>query len=125
MAGHIETQPRSGVALKRVLGVPSLVLFGLAYMLPLTVFTTYGVVTQETQGHLPLAYVVTLAAMFFTAWSYGRMVEEHPVAGSAYSYSRRAFGGPVGFLVGWALLLDYVGTSIFRCSPQHRASSVV
>ena len=32
--------------LRRALGVPSLVLFGLVYMVPLTVFTTYGIVTE-------------------------------------------------------------------------------
>jgi len=52
--------------LQRVLGLPSLVLFGLAYMIPLTVFTTYGLVTTGTSGHLPLAYVVTLVVMLFT-----------------------------------------------------------
>ncbi|MFD2351361.1 hypothetical protein ACFSTC_21655 [Nonomuraea ferruginea] len=66
--------------LRRVLGLPSLVLFGLAYMVPLTVFTTYGIVTEMTEGHLPGAYVVTLVAMLFTAYSYGRMVRAHPYA---------------------------------------------
>ncbi|RQW72647.1 APC family permease [Halomonas sp. YLB-10] len=94
--------------LKRILGLPALVFFGLAYMVPLTVFTTYGVVTETTGGHVPMAYVITLAAMFFTAYSYGKMVEHYPTAGSAYTYTRRAFGGRVGFMVGWALLLDYI-----------------
>lgn len=94
--------------LQRVLGMPALVLFGLAYMVPLTVFTTYGVVTDSTQGHLPGAYVITLAAMLFTAYSYGRMVAAHPFAGSAYTYTQKSFGSHAGFLVGWALLLDYV-----------------
>lgn len=94
--------------LQRVLGLPSLVLFGLAYMVPLTVFTTYGIVTDMTEGHLPGAYVVTLVAMLFTAYSYGRMVQAHPYAGSAYTYTQKAFGPHVGFITGWALLLDYV-----------------
>lgn len=98
----------SATRLNRVLGMPSLVLFGLAYMVPLTVFTTYGVVTELTAGHLPGAYVVTLAAMLFTAYSYGRMVKVHPYAGSAYTYTQRAFGPHVGFMTGWALMLDYV-----------------
>ena len=93
---------------KRVLGLPALVFFGLAYMVPLTVWTTYGVVTTETEGHLPAAYTVTLIAMLLTAWSYGRMVIAQPSAGSAYSYASRAFGRPLGFMVGWALLLDYI-----------------
>jgi putrescine importer len=94
--------------LKRVLGMPSIVLFGLAYLVPLTVFTTYGVVTEQTSGHLPAAYVVTLTAMLFTAYSYGLMVRAHPFAGSAYTYTQRSFGPHLGFLTGWALLLDYL-----------------
>src|SRR3954454_16919231 len=93
---------------RRVLGLPALVFFGLAYMVPLTVWTTYGVVTTETEGHLPLAYTVTTVAMLLTAYSYGRMVVAQPIAGSAYSYASRAFGRPLGFMVGWALLLDYI-----------------
>lgn len=94
--------------LQRVLGLPSLIFFGLAYMVPLTVFTTFGVVAEVTDGHLAAAYLVTLAAMLFTAYSYGHMVRAYPNAGSAYTYARGAFGGHVGFMVGWALLLDYV-----------------
>lgn len=67
--------------LRRALGLPSLVLFGLVYMVPLTVFTTYGIVTQTTGGRLSVAYLVTLAAMVFTARSYARMAVAYPVAG--------------------------------------------
>lgn len=94
--------------LKRVLGMPSLVFFGLAYMVPLTVWTTYGVVTTSTGGHLPAAYIVTTLAMLLTAYSYGRMVVAHPKAGSAYSYTKSAFGRGLGFTIGWVLLLDYI-----------------
>ena len=93
---------------KRVLGLPALVFFGLAYMVPLTVWTTYGIVTTSTDGHLPLAYTVTTIAMALTAYSYGRMVLVQPIAGSAYSYASKAFGRPLGFMVGWALMLDYI-----------------
>ena len=98
----------SGSHLRRALGLWSLVLFGLVYMVPLTVFTTYGIVTQTTGGRLPVAYVVTLIAMVFTAYSYARMSGAFPVAGSAYAYAQKSFGAPVGFLSGWSLLLDYL-----------------
>lgn len=94
--------------LKRALGVPALVLFGMVYMVPLTVYTTYGIVTQLTGGRLSVAYLVTLAAMVFTARSYARMSAAFPVAGSTYAYTQRTFGAPVGFLAGWSLLLDYL-----------------
>jgi amino acid transporter len=94
--------------LRRALGLPSLALFGLVYMVPLTVFTTYGIVTETTGGRLPVAYVVTLIAMVFTALSYARMSVAYPVAGSAYAYAQKSFGAPLGFLAGWSLLLDYL-----------------
>ena len=81
-------------------------LFGLVYIVPLTVYTTYGIVTEITGGRLPVAYVVTLFAMGFTAVSYARMAAAFPVAGSAYTYTQKAFGARLGFLTGWSLLLD-------------------
>lgn len=98
----------SDTSLRRVMGVPSLVIFGLAYMVPLTVFTTYGLVAVTTGGHVPTAYLVTLIAMLFTAFSYAALVKAFPRAGSAYTYARRAFGGHVGFLTGWSLMIDYL-----------------
>lgn len=102
------SQTTKSPRLKRVLGLPATVLFGLAYMLPLTVFTTYGIVNQITEGHIVTSYLVTLVAMLFTAASYARMVKAFPMAGSAYTYTRKTLGGNVGFLGGWALLLDYL-----------------
>lgn len=93
---------------RKSMGMTALVLFGLAYMVPLAVFTTYGLVTQMTKGHLPIAYVLTLAAMLLTAYSYGRMVQAHPYSGSVYTYTRKAFGSHFGFIAGWTLLLDYI-----------------
>lgn len=100
------TQPRN--AFRKTLGIPALVLFGLAYMVPLAVFTTYGLVTQMTNGHLPTAYILTLIAMLLTAYSYGQMVHAHPYSGSVYSYTRKTFGAYFGFMAGWTLLLDYI-----------------
>lgn len=101
-------KPRADVHLRRALGLPGLTLFGLAYLVPLTVFTTYGIVTELTGGRVAFAYVFTLAAMLFTALSYGRMVVAFPVAGSAYTYTSKSFGPHAGFLAGWSLMLDYV-----------------
>lgn len=108
---HAEPAGGSGTEaahLKRSLRVPSLTLFGLAYMIPLTVFTTYGIVTAQTEGHLPSAYIVTLAAMLFTAYGYANMVRAYPRAGSAYTYTRHSFGSHLGFMAGWSLMLDYI-----------------
>ncbi|PNG33659.1 Putrescine importer PuuP [Pseudomonas protegens] len=102
------THSAQGTSLRRILGLPALVFFGLVYMVPLTVFTTYGVVTQITGGRTAAAYVITLLAMIFTALSYSVMVRKYPIAGSAYSYASLSFGPGIGFLAGWSLLLDYL-----------------
>jgi len=98
----------SAIKMKRVLTTPALIAFGLAYMVPLGIFTTYGQVTVISNGHLPIAYVITLMMIFFTALSYCRMANRLPLAGSAYSYVLHTFGGKIGFLIGWAQILDYL-----------------
>ncbi|MDN6858989.1 APC family permease [Pseudomonas sp. CAN2814] len=107
-AHQAQNSTPSSRGFRKSLGIPALVLFGLAYMVPLAVFTTYGLVTRMSMGHLSSAYVFTLAAMLLTAYSYGRMVQAHPYSGSVYSYTRKTFGAAFGFMAGWTLLLDYI-----------------
>ena len=94
--------------LQRTLSLGSVVLFGIAYMTPIIVLGTFGILAQSTAGMVPAAYLVALVAMFFTAMSYGRMASAFPVAGSAYSYVRKAISPKLGFIAGWAVLLDYL-----------------
>lgn len=94
--------------LKRVLTLRHLVVFGLAYLAPTVVFNYFGIVTTLTGGMMALAYAATTVVMFFTAYSYATMVRAFPVAGSAYTYVRRAVHPHLGFLTGWVMLLDYL-----------------
>lgn len=94
--------------LQKSLKLWHIVFIGLGYMAPMAVFDTYGIVSEETGGHVPMAYILTLAAILFTAASYGKMVRVYPHAGTAYTYTQRTMHPYLGFLVGWAALLDYV-----------------
>jgi len=94
--------------LTRSLGLWAIVGLGLGYMTPTVLFDTFGIVTKETHGVVPLTYLVALVVMLFTAISYGRMAKAFPTAGSAYTYTREAMHPRVGFMVGWAALLDYL-----------------
>jgi amino acid transporter len=49
-----------------------------------------------------------MLALLFTASSYAQMVKAFPLSGSVYNYAGRALGAPIGFLTGWAILLDYI-----------------
>ena len=46
--------------LKRSLGLWAIVGLGLGYMTPTVLFDTFGIVTKETNGVVPLAYLVAL-----------------------------------------------------------------
>ncbi len=94
--------------LKRTLKLPQVILFGLAYMAPMIVFGTYGILAETTHGTVPTAYIVALVAMLFTAYSYGKMVKAYPTSGSAYTYTRKSISPHLGFIIGWAILLDYL-----------------
>src|SRR6185437_11577568 len=96
------------VKLKRSLGMWPMVMLGLGYLTPAVIFDTFGLALRDTHGHVPTAYAITLFAMMFTAYSYGKMVRVDTSAGSSYSYAHRTMGPNVGFMVGWLSLLDYL-----------------
>ncbi|MFD8612239.1 APC family permease [Streptomyces sp. NPDC059631] len=97
-----------GAGLRRTLKLRHIVFLGLAFMAPLAVFDTFGLVSEQTAGHVPLAYLAVLVAVGLTALSYARMARRITSAGSVYTYAGKALGAPVGFLVGWSATLDYV-----------------
>ncbi len=94
--------------LARTLGLWAIVGLGLGYMTPTVIFDTFGIVSTETNNVVPTAYLLALIVMVFTAISYGRMTQVFPSAGSAYTYTSETIGPNVGFLIGWAALLDYL-----------------
>ena len=94
--------------LKRTMGLRSVVLFGLAYMTPIIALGTFGVIASTSHGAAAMSYLLATVAMLFTAGSYGRMAVLHPQAGSAYTYVGKTISRKLGFLVGWAMLLDYM-----------------
>lgn len=94
--------------LARTLGLWAIVGLGLGYMTPTVVFDTFGIVSGETGSVVPAAYMVALVVMMFTAISYGRMTQVFPSAGSAYTYTSETISPNLGFLIGWAALLDYL-----------------
>lgn len=94
--------------LNRTLTLRHLVFFGLAFMAPMVFFLTYGVVVQISEGMLPTGYAIAVIVMLFTAYSYGKMVKLYPVAGSSYTFVQKSINAHTGFLVGWAILMDYL-----------------
>lgn len=94
--------------LKRSLSVVDMVVYGLIFMVPIAPFGIFGTVMSISEGMVVLAYGIGMTGMIFTAFSYWRMSEEFPISGSVYGYATHAINRGVGFVSGWAILLDYI-----------------
>ena len=94
--------------LRRVLGLWNLVFYGIVLIQPVAAVGIFGIANQTSFGHVTTTILIAMVAMMFTAVSYGRMATHYPVAGSAYTYVGRAINPHLGFIVGWAMFLDYL-----------------
>ncbi|EPF79914.1 hypothetical protein F945_00802 [Acinetobacter rudis CIP 110305] len=94
--------------LKKNLVLWHIIIIGLAYIQPLTLFDTFGLVSDGSQGHVPTSYIFALFAILLTSISYGHMIKRYPSSGSAYTYAQKSIHPNVGFMVGWSSWLDYL-----------------
>lgn len=101
-----ETQP-AGRGIRRVLTRWDLILYGLVILTPTAPYPVYGIIQQVSHGHAALSYLVAMVAMLFTAGSYAKMAAAYPSAGSTYTYVQQTLSPYIGFLAGWAMILDY------------------
>jgi amino acid transporter len=94
--------------LQRVLTTKDLIIYGMVFMVPIAPYAVFGFVWNDAKGMVPLAYLVGLIGMFFTALSYAAMSRAFPLAGSVYTYAHRGLHEIAGFFSGWLILLDYI-----------------
>jgi putrescine importer len=90
------------------IGLGGLVFFGVSYMSVTIGLLTFGILADASNNTTALAFGVATVAMLLTALSYGVLAKHYSTSGSVYSYARELLGGNLGFLSGWALMLDYV-----------------
>ncbi len=94
--------------LKRVLTLRDLIFYGFILTSPIAAVPEFGVAQKLSQGHGVATLFAAMGAMVLTAVSYGRMAAVFPSAGAAYTYTGRGLNPHVGFLVGWAMFLEYL-----------------
>ncbi|NEG70629.1 APC family permease [Bifidobacterium sp. BRDM6] len=87
-----------------------LVIFGMIFMVPIAPFSILASVYDTSNGMPALAYLIGMIAMLFTALSFGLMVPRYPSSGSIYIYASHELNGPIGFVVGWLMILQYLIT---------------
>lgn len=97
-----------GPQLQRSLKLWHLIVYGIIIIQPTAPMGIYGVVSNIAHGHVATTILIAMVAMLFTAVSYGRMARLYPKAGSAFTYVSEEIHPSLGYVVGWAMLMDYL-----------------
>jgi putrescine importer len=100
--------PAAVPRLRRTLTLWDLIFYGIVLIQPIAPVPLYGVAQKLSDGHFVTIILIALFAMLITAVSYGRMGAIYPTAGSAYTYVGKGLNPHLGFLAGWAMILDYL-----------------
>ncbi len=96
------------MTLRRTLTLWDLIFIGIVIIQPIAPMGVYGVISNRAGGHVVTTILIAMVAMLFTAISYGRMARVYPSAGSAYTYVSQEIHPALGYLTGWAMVMDYV-----------------
>lgn len=96
------------VRLKRVLTLWDLIIIGIVIIQPIAPMGIYGVISNNAGGHVVTTILIAMVAMLFTAVSYGKMARAYPSAGSAYTYVGQEIHPSLGYVTGWAMVMDYI-----------------
>ena len=94
--------------LKRVLSLWDLIYYGIILTSPIAAVPLFGEAQVLSHGHAVTTLLLAMVAMSVTAVSFGRMASVYPSAGSVYTYISRGLNPNLGFIVGWAMFLEYL-----------------
>src|SRR5271156_162383 len=99
----------SAEGLKRALGIPSLIAFGIGGIIGTGIFVLTGLAAAQHAGPaIAISFVIAGLGCMFAGLCYSEFAAMVPVAGSAYAYSYATLGEFVAWFVGWNLILEYM-----------------
>jgi amino acid transporter len=108
MSNEASSPSSAPVKLKRTLHLWDLIIIGIVIIQPIAPMGIYGVISNAARGHVVTTILIAMVAMLFTAVSYGKMARAYPSAGSAYTYVGQEIHPSLGYVTGWAMLMDYI-----------------
>ena len=91
-----------------MLGLWDLIYYGIILTSPIAAVPLFGEGQVLSHGHTVATLLLAMVAMSVTAVSFGRMASVYPSAGSVYTYISRELNPHFGFVVGWAMFLEYL-----------------
>ena len=104
----VQTAAPAQPHLKRVLSLWDLIYYGVILTSPIAAVPLFGEAQVLSHGHTVLTLLLAMVAMSVTAVSFGRMAHVYPSSGSVYTYISRGLNPHLGFVVGWAMFLEYL-----------------
>src|ERR1700677_824018 len=116
LKGMLATKPiaayqreASDKSLKRALGIPSLIAFGIGGIIGTGIFVLTGVAAATHAGPaIVISFIIAGIGCMFAGLCYSEFAAMVPVAGSAYAYSYATLGEFIAWFVGWNLVLEYM-----------------
>ena len=109
MAILMEESGSSSHGLKRTLGKWNLIALGIGAVIGAGIFVITGQAAAMYAGPaVVLSFVVSGLACGFAGLCYAEFASMIPIAGSAYTYAYATMGRIVAWIIGWALILEYL-----------------
>ena len=97
--------------LKRALGLPLLVFYGLGVTIGAGIFALIGEISGLAGDQAPLAFILAGIMAAMTAVSYARLARLHPVAAGEAAYASDGFGPLAGRLAGLGVVVTGIVSS--------------
>ena len=105
----VKTYLGEDVKFSRTLSAFDLIAMGVGAVIGTGIFILPGTVAATTAGPgVSLSFLVAALICALAGMCYAEFASAIPVAGSAYSYGNIIYGEFTGWLMGWALILEYM-----------------
>lgn len=105
----LKAESGSSSTLKRTLSRTNLVALGIGAVIGAGIFVLTGQAAAQYAGPaVAISFVVSAMACAFAGLCYAEFAAMIPIAGSAYTYAYATMGRIVAWIIGWALILEYL-----------------
>lgn len=105
----LQAESGSEHGLKRTLGKYNLIALGIGAVIGAGIFVLTGQAAAQYAGPaVTISFVVSALACAFAGLCYAEFAAMIPIAGSAYTYAYATMGRIVAWIIGWALVLEYL-----------------
>jgi APA family basic amino acid/polyamine antiporter len=99
----------SAEGLKRALGIPALIAFGIGGIIGSGIFVLTGLAAAQHAGPaIVISFIIAGIGCMFAGLCYSEFAAMVPISGSAYAYSYATLGEFIAWFVGWNLVLEYM-----------------